>query len=161
LASRLSKVAESTISKTPTAFIPGRNILEEVVILYEMMHKIRKKKRKWIIMKVDFEKAYDKVQWSFLFEVLERKFFPEKWILWMKQVVCGGRVGINLNGEPGEYFGAYKGLRQGDPLSPLLFNLVADALATILRKGSQSGMIKGLIPELVEGGLHIFSMPMT
>jgi hypothetical protein len=70
----------------------------------------------------------------------------------MKQVVCGGRVGINLNGEPGEYFGTYKGLRQGDPLSLLLFNLVADALATILRKGCQSGMIKGLIPELVRGG---------
>jgi hypothetical protein len=80
----------------------------------------------------------------------------------MKQVVCGGRVGINLNGEPGEYFGTYKGLRQGDPLSLLLFNLVADALATILRKGCQSGMIKGLIPELVRGGgLHTFNMMMT
>jgi hypothetical protein len=69
----------------------------------------------------------------------------------MKQVVCGGRVDINLNGEPREYFGTYKGLRQGDPLSLLLFNLMVDTLPTILRKGSQSGMIKGLIPELVEG----------
>jgi hypothetical protein len=57
-----------------------------------------------------------------------------------------------LNGELDEYFGTYKGLRQGDPLSPLLFNLVADALATILRKGSQVGLIKGLVPELIEGG---------
>jgi hypothetical protein len=87
-----------------------------------------------------------------LFEVLERKKFPEKWIQWIKQVVNGGRVGIILNGEPGEFFGTYKGLRQGDPLSPLLFNLVADALASILKKGSQEGLIKGLIPELVEGG---------
>jgi hypothetical protein len=107
LTGRLAKVAESTISKTQTAFIPGRNILEGVVILHETMHEIRKKKKKGIIMKLDFEKAYDKVQWSFLFEVLERKRFPEKWIQWMKQVVCGGRVGINLNGEPGEYFGTY------------------------------------------------------
>jgi hypothetical protein len=50
------------------------------------MHEIRKRKRKGIVMKLDFEKAYDKVQWSFLFEVLERKRFPEKWIQWMKQV---------------------------------------------------------------------------
>jgi hypothetical protein len=62
LASRLSKVPESTISKTQAAFIPGRNILERVVILHETMHEIRKKKRKGIIMKLDFEKAYDKVQ---------------------------------------------------------------------------------------------------
>jgi hypothetical protein len=51
------------------------------------MHEMRKRKRKGIIMKLNFEKAYDKVQWSFLFEVLERKRFPEKWIQWMKQVV--------------------------------------------------------------------------
>jgi hypothetical protein len=75
LASRLSKVAESTISKTQTTFILGRNILEGVIILHEMMHDMRKKKRKGIIMKLDFEKIYDKVQWSFLFEVLERKNF--------------------------------------------------------------------------------------
>jgi hypothetical protein len=104
-------------------------------------------------MKLDFEKEYDKVQWSFLFEVLERKEFPEKWIQWIKQVVSGGRVGINLNGEPGEFFGTHKGLRQGGPLPPLLFNLVVDALTSILRKGSQEGLIKGLIPELVDGGL--------
>jgi hypothetical protein len=72
----------------------------------------------------------------------------------MKQVVGGGRVGINLNGEPENYFRTYKGLRQGDSLSPLLFNLVVDALATILEKATEAGMIKGLIPELVEGGSY-------
>jgi hypothetical protein len=77
---RLTKVVESTISKIQTAFISGRNILEGVVILHETMHEMRKKKTKVIIMKLDFEKAYDKVQWSFLFEVLERKMFPGKWI---------------------------------------------------------------------------------
>jgi hypothetical protein len=61
-------------------------------------------------------------------------------------------VEINLNGEPGEFFGTHKGLRQEDPMS-MLFNLVADALATIRKKGCQEGLIKGLIPELVDGGL--------
>jgi type VI protein secretion system component Hcp len=73
--------------------IPRRNILEGVIILHETMHEMRKRKRKVIIMKLDFEKAYDKVQWSFLFEVLERKRFPEKWIQWMKQVVGGQKSG--------------------------------------------------------------------
>jgi transcription antitermination factor NusG len=101
LTGRLTKVAESIISKTQTTFMPGRNILEGVVILHETMHEMRKKKRKGIIMKLDFEKSYDKVKWSFLLEALERKRFHGKWIQWMKKAVGGGRVGINLNGEPG------------------------------------------------------------
>jgi hypothetical protein len=82
-------MAKSVISTTHTAFIPGRNILEGVVVLHETLHEIRKRKKRGVIMKLDFEKAYDKVQWSFLFEVMERKKLPEKWIQWIKQVVSG------------------------------------------------------------------------
>jgi hypothetical protein len=86
---RLTRVAKSVISTTHPAFIPGRNILEGVVVLHETLHEIRKRKKRGVIMKLDFEKAYDKVQWSFLFEVMERKKLPEKWIQWIKQVVSG------------------------------------------------------------------------
>jgi hypothetical protein len=78
------------------------------------------------------------------------KKFPSKWI---KQVVSGGRVGVKINEEPGNFFKTHKGLRQGDPLSPLLFNLVAEALANMLERARRMGLIKGLIPELVEEGL--------
>jgi hypothetical protein len=94
---------------------------------------------------------YDKVSWLFQLEVLERKKLPKKLVDWIQQVVSGGRMGINLNGEPGNFFRKYKGLRQGDPLSPLLFNLVADALATILTKSRDAGLIRGLIPDSMEG----------
>lgn len=67
---------------------------------------------------------------------------------------CGwGRVGININGTPSEYFRTYKGLRQGDLLSPLLFNLVSDTLATMLDRARMAGEIKGLASNLIEGGL--------
>jgi hypothetical protein len=89
-------------------------------------------------MKLDFEKAYDKVAWPFLMEVLERKKIPSKWKEWVEQADSGGRVGINLNGEPDNYFRTFKGLRQGDPLSLILFNLVADDLATMLTKARES-----------------------
>jgi hypothetical protein len=79
--------------------------------LHETIYEMKRKKQKWIIFKIDFEKAYDKVQWPFLMEVLEKKKFPPKWIEWVHQIVSRGRVGIDINGEPGEFFRTYKGLR--------------------------------------------------
>jgi hypothetical protein len=61
LTMRLTAMPDSIISKTQTVFLPGRNILEGVVILHETLHEMRRKKRKGIIMKLDFEKTYDKV----------------------------------------------------------------------------------------------------
>jgi retron-type reverse transcriptase len=92
------------------------------------------------------------VSWPFLLEVLERKQFPGKWIEWIQQVISGGRVGIKINGESGNFFRTYKGVRQGDPLSPLLFNLAVGALATMLERAKVAGLIKGLVPDLIEGG---------
>jgi hypothetical protein len=110
-------------------------------------------KTKGVILKLDFEKAYDKVHWSFLFEVLKQKNFPALWIDWIKNCIEGGKVGVNINGVHGSFFNTFKGVRQGDPLSPLLFNLVSDALGTMLDKARASGQIQGLVPHLIEGGL--------
>jgi hypothetical protein len=88
-----------------------------------------------------------------MLEVLRKKNFPEKWVEWMKQIIEGGKVGININGVPGQFFNTHKGLRQGGPLSPLLFNLLSDALATMLDNARTAGRIKGLMQHLIEGGI--------
>ena len=67
------------------------------------------------------------MDWSFLEEVLLRKGFSTTWIGWVMKTVQWGKVAIDINGESGEFFSSYRGLQQGDPLSPLLFNLVGDA----------------------------------
>jgi hypothetical protein len=133
LTMRLIAVTVSIISKTHITFMPRRNILEGVMVLHETLREMRRKKTKEIIMKLDFEN----VSWPFLMEVLERKNFPLKWIEWVQQAVTRGRVGINLNGEPGNYFRTFKRLRHGDPLSPLLFNMVVDTLATLMKKSQR------------------------
>jgi hypothetical protein len=82
---------------------------------------------------------------------MRRKGLSDTWIEWIMKAVCGGKVAVNLNGELGHYFRSYKGLRQGGPLSPLLFNLVVDGLSGILSKASTRCVIEGVTPHLVEG----------
>jgi len=105
---RLTVVIDKVISPFQTAFIPGRNILEGVVILQEVLHELRSKKPSGVLIKLDFEKAYDKVNWNFLEEVLHRKGFAETWIQWISKAVRGGRVCIDLNGERGDFSEATK-----------------------------------------------------
>ena len=93
------------------------------------------------------------MQWPFLFEVMRKKNFGEKFIGWVRNAVEGGKVAININGEQGEFFRTYRGLRQGDPLSPILFNLVGDALDLILESAKKAGVLVGLSPNLIEGGI--------
>ena len=83
------------------------------------------------------------------------KGFTEKWCKWIESFVSKGSVGIKVNDDIGRFFQTKKGLRQGDPLSPLLFKLVADMLATLIERAKQDGQISGLIPHLVDDGLSI------
>lgn len=133
----------------------GRNILEGVVILHETVHEMHRKNLSGIIFKIDFEKAYDKVKWPFLLQTLRMKGFSAKWISWIHTFISGGSVAVNVNDDIGHFFQTKKGLRQGDPLSPLLFNIVADMLAVLLRRAEEHEQIGGIVPHLIEGGLSI------
>ena len=112
LTNRFTPVAPKLIGGNHTGFIKGRNILEGVPILHEVVHELTTKGKKGLILKIDFEKAYDKVRWNFLKEVMKGKGLPELWISWVMQIVQGGRVCVNVNGQRGSYFRTYQGLRQ-------------------------------------------------
>jgi hypothetical protein len=101
---RLTQVAEKLISQSQTAFIPGRNIMEGAVILHETINELHRKKMNGVILKLDFEKAYDKVKWGFLQQTLRMKGFSEKWCQWISQFVTKGSVGTKVNDDVGRYF---------------------------------------------------------
>jgi hypothetical protein len=152
LMDRLAPMASKLISTNQTTFIKGRNILEGVVILHEILHEFRIFGRKGILFKIDFEKAYDKVKCEFVQEALYRKGFPLKWIQQTMSIVQGDMVCINVNGDRSTYFRTYQGLRQGDPLSPVLFNLVADTLSTLMSRAAERGYIRGVVSHLIPRG---------
>jgi mannosylglycoprotein endo-beta-mannosidase len=88
---RISELASKVIRPTQTAFMPGRNILEGVVILHETIHELHRKKMDGVLFKIDFEKAYDKVKWPFLQQALRMKGFDPLWCEWVKSL-CKGEV---------------------------------------------------------------------
>jgi hypothetical protein len=153
LTNRLGKVAQRLVATNQSAFIKGRYILESVVIAHELVHSLHKSQEKGVVLKLDYEKAYDRVSWDFLFEVLESRGFSNIWIQWIRKLVTGGSLGILVNGEDSPYFKPGKGLRQGDPLSHLLFNLVGDAFSRMLDKSARSGLIQGVLHDFREGGI--------
>jgi len=116
---------------------------------------MHRKKLDGMILKLDFEKAYDKVKWSFLQQTLIMKGFSPVWCRWIDQIVRGGSVNIKVNDDVGHFFQTKKGVRQGDPLSPILFNLVADMLATLIFWAKPNRQINGIVPHLVNDGLSI------
>jgi hypothetical protein len=76
---RITGIAEKIVSPSQTAFIPGRNIMEGVVVLHETIHDIYRKKMSGVILKIDFKKTYDKINWDFLQQSLRMKDFSNKW----------------------------------------------------------------------------------
>ncbi|WVZ94415.1 hypothetical protein U9M48_040308, partial [Paspalum notatum var. saurae] len=152
---RINMVAQKVIQPSQSAFLLGRYILEGVTILRETIHELHLKKLNGVIFKVDFKKAYDNVKWPFLQQTLRMKRFSPLWCQWIQQFVSKGSVAVKVNNDVGRCFQTNKGLRQGDPLSPILFNLVVDMLVIFITRAKENGQVQGLVPHLVDGGLSI------
>ena len=106
----------SIISYNQSGFLKGRNLVHGVMVINELVDYAKKSKKQCLILKVDFEKAYDSVDWGFLVYMLKRVGFCDKWVEWMKTCVCGGSMSILVNGSPTEEINIQRGLKQGDPL---------------------------------------------
>lgn len=101
-----------------TAFLKDRNILDGVVILNEVVEDAKKTKDKRLVLKVNFAKAYDFVDWDYLFEMMRLMNFSSKWVEWIKECVFTASANVLVNGSPSGDFRLERGIRQGDPLSP-------------------------------------------
>jgi hypothetical protein len=143
-------VASKVIGPSQSAFLPGRYILDGIVILHETLLELKRKKMDGVILKLDFEKAYDKVNWHFLQRVMRMKGFSEKWCRWIGQIVSGGSVSVKVNDELDRFFQTKKGLRQGDPLSLVLFNVMVDILAVLIERSKIQDLVGGLVSHLVD-----------
>ena len=92
---------------------------------------------------------------------LKKRGFGSRWLGWMEKILHNGYVGAIVNNREEVYFETGKGLRQGDPLSPMLFSLVVDVLTRMLKKAVDANLIKGLATDVAGQGVIAYNMPMT
>ncbi|GJU06616.1 RNA-directed DNA polymerase, eukaryota, reverse transcriptase zinc-binding domain protein [Tanacetum coccineum] len=153
LANRLSIVIGGCVSSEQTAFIKGRSILDGPLILNEVIAWYRKRKQKLMVFKVDFEKAFDSIRRDFLDLVMAKLGFGFKWRSWIHRCLLNARSSVLINGSPTSEFEIFRGLRQGDPLSPFLFILAMEGFHAITCKSVETSIFRGV--SIGQGNMNI------
>ncbi|GKV31769.1 hypothetical protein SLEP1_g40435 [Rubroshorea leprosula] len=144
LANRISSVLDSIIGESQMAFLRGRQMVDSIVIANETIDAAKRNKKASFVFKLDFEKAYDKVCWEFLDYMMLRMGFDPKWRRWINECLKSVEVSVLLNGSTTRQVKMNRGLRQGDPLSPYLFLLVAEGFNGIISSAINQGLFEGV-----------------
>ena len=144
LANRLARELNSIISFEQSAFVAGRQILDGPLMVNEVASWAKKQKRKMMIFKVDFEKAYDSVSWAYLEKLMQFMGFSDKWRFWIRACLLSARSSVLINGNATPEFTLHRGLRQGDPLSPFLFIIVMEGLHVMMEDAVGNAVFRGV-----------------
>ena len=144
LAGRLKKVLPAIIDESQSAFIKDRGLTDSVLLANEVIEDLRRKGRRGLCLKVDFEKAYDSVRWEYMYDMLDRMGFHNTWIKWIRGCMESATMSVLVNGSPTEEFRPTRGLRQGDPLAPFFFTIVAEGLVGLVRQVIKINLFAGI-----------------
>ena len=144
LACRLKQVIGSVVDEVQSAYIEGRNILDGPLIVNEISSWAKKVNKKVLLFKVDFDKAFDSINWSYLDSIQMQMGFGNKWRNWIRACLSSARASVIINGCPTEEFSVSRGVRQGDPLSSFLFILAMEGLNVAINAAKDKGIYKGI-----------------
>ncbi|XP_019225393.1 PREDICTED: uncharacterized protein LOC109206976 [Nicotiana attenuata] len=135
LCNRLREILPTLIAANQSAFIAGRTIVQNVLICQDLVRLYKRKNTtQSCLIKIDLRKTYDSIEWSFVEEMLHAMNFPQRFIKWIMACITTTKYSIAINGGLYRNIVGKRGLRQGDPISPLLFVICMEYLTRILNK---------------------------
>jgi hypothetical protein len=144
IANRLKNLLPGIILENQGGFIKGRHILDNIILVQEAIHSSCQRKEKGMIVKLDLANAFDKVRLDFLFAVMDKLGFGENFTNWVKACVSRPWIAPLVNGCPTDFFQASRGLRQGCPMSLLLYAIQASVLSFQLDNCLQNRSLSGI-----------------
>ena len=146
ISNRLKPLVDSLVSETQSSFVANRLITNNILIAFKSLHHLKNNcsgTQGYMAFKLDMSKAYDRVEWVFLEQILLKLGFHEDWVALLMECITTVSYSILVNGEPKGLFRPSRDLRQGDPLSPYLFLFCAEGLNVILNEAVSKGEIHG------------------
>ncbi|WVZ77845.1 hypothetical protein U9M48_025660 [Paspalum notatum var. saurae] len=141
LALRLAPLMNSLVSPSQSAFIKGRSIHDSFLSVRNAVRRLHRKRTPSLFIKLDITKAFDSVRWEYLLTLMKELGFPTRWCDRIAVLLSTSSSRILLNGVPSTPIKHGRGLRQGDPLSPLLFVIAMDPLQKLLDLATNLGCL--------------------